>query len=74
MFKKLLAKRETVRSRAANLVSSTKEYYRDNPTAMKTDIATGLITLLLFNIENDIEDVEEYTGVSAAVDYHNFHQ
>lgn len=73
MFQKLLAKRASVRTRAADLVSSTKDYYKDNPSALKTDAISAVITLLLFNIEDDIEDVEEYTGVSAAVDYSNYH-
>jgi hypothetical protein len=72
MFQQLLAKRAVVKARTADLVSRTKDYYKENPTALKTDAISAVITLLLFNIEEDIEDVGDHTGVSAAVDYHTY--
>jgi hypothetical protein len=33
----------------------------------------GIMTLLLMDIESDVDDLEDHTGVSAAVDLHDYH-
>ena len=72
MLQKLLAKRALVKNKAAAFMGETKNYYKENPAALKTDAVTAVITLLLCNIESEIDDLEEHTGISAAVDYHTY--
>lgn len=66
---------QTVLSRREHYTAVTKPYIdkslayaKENPS----EILLGIMTLLLMDIESDVDDLEANTGLSAAVDYHTY--
>lgn len=75
MFNKLKRRARSVFARRDQYIESAKPYAekavayaKENPS----DVMLGIMTLLLMDIESDVDDLEAHTGISAAVDLHEF--
>lgn len=64
----ILLRREEYKQKAKPFIDKSLQYAKDNPS----DVMLGIMTLLLMDIESDVDDLEAHTGLSAAVDYHDF--
>jgi len=75
MFNKLkrgartaFSKRDAYIANAKPYADKALTYAKENPS----DVMLGIMTLLLMDIESDVDDLEAHTGVSAAVDLHDY--
>jgi hypothetical protein len=64
----VLSKRTEYHEKAKPYIDKSLQYCKDNPS----DVMLGVMTLLLWDMESDIDDIENASKLSAAVDYHNF--
>tara|TARA_B110000208_G_C11555537_1_gene353337 strand:- start:456 stop:692 length:237 start_codon:yes stop_codon:yes gene_type:complete len=64
----ILARRSEYQAKAKPFVDKSLAYAKENPS----DVMLGIMTLLLMDIESDVDDLEAHTGVSAAVDLHDY--
>ena len=64
----VLSRRESYATATKPYIDKALTYAKENPS----EILLGIMTLLLMDIESDVDDLEAHTGVSAAVDYHTF--
>lgn len=64
----VLSRRNEYKVKAKPFIDKSLQYAKDNPS----DVMLGIMTLLLMDIESDVDDLEAHTGISAAVDYHEF--
>jgi len=64
----IIAKRKDYEEAVKPYIDRSIAYARENPS----DIMLGIMTLLLMDIESEVDDLEEHTGLSAAVDYHTY--
>lgn len=62
------AKRDSYLANAKPYADKALTYAKENPS----DVMLGIMTLLLMDIESDVDELEYHTGLSAAVDYHNY--
>ena len=62
------ARRSEYATQAKPFIDKSVAYAKENPS----DILLGIMTLLLMDIESDVDDLESNTGLSAAVDYHTY--
>ena len=75
MFNKLkrgaraaFSKRDAYIANAKTYADKALTYAKENPS----DVMLGIMTLLLMDIESDVDDLEAHTGISAAVDLHDY--
>ena len=75
MFNKLkrgaraaFCKRDAYIANAKPYADKALTYAKENPS----DVMLGIMTLLLMDIESDVDDLEAHTGISAAVDLHDY--
>lgn len=75
MFSKLKQTASSVLSKRDEYVTKCKPYAdkavayaKDNPS----EVMLGIMTLLLMDIESDVDELEDYTGISASVDLHDY--
>jgi hypothetical protein len=75
MFNKLkrgaqtvFAKRDAYIAGAKPYADKAVSYAKENPS----EIMLGIMTLLLMDIESDVDELEAHTGLSAAVDLHEY--
>jgi len=66
--KAVLARRQEYQAKAKPFVDKSLAYAKENPS----DVMLGIMTLLLMDIDSDVDDLEDYTGISAAVDLHDY--
>jgi len=64
----VLARRKEYQAKAKPFVDKSLAYAKENPS----DVMLGIMTLLLMDIESDVDDLEDHTGLSAAVDLHDY--
>jgi hypothetical protein len=64
----VLSRREYYATTSKPYIDKALTYAKENPS----EILLGIMTLLLMDIESDVDDLEAHTGLSAAVDYHTF--
>lgn len=64
----VFAKRDAYLKNAKPYADKALAYAKENPS----EVMLGVMTLLLMDIESDVDDLEAHTGISAAVDIHNF--
>ena len=64
----ILARRSEYQNKAKPYLDKSIAYAKENPS----DVMLGIMTLLLMDIESDVDDLEDYTGMSAAVDLHDY--
>lgn len=65
---RILDKRHEYRAKAKPFVDKSIAYAKENPS----DVMLGIMTLLLMDIESDVDELEDNTGLSAAIDYHDY--
>ena len=63
----VFAKRDAYVANAKPYASKAVAYAKENPS----DVMLGIMTLLLMDIESDVDGLEDNTGISAAVDLHD---
>ena len=75
MLNKLKHAARTVLTRRNDYIENAKPYAdkavayaKENPS----EIMLGIMTLLLMDIESDVDGLEDNTGISAAVDLHEY--
>lgn len=75
MFSKLKAGARTVFATRDAYIAGAKPYAskavayaKENPS----DVMLGIMTLLLMDIESDVDELEAHTGITAAVDLHDY--
>jgi hypothetical protein len=61
-------KRDAYIANAKPYADKALTYAKENPS----DVMLGIMTLLLMDIESDVDDLEAHTGISAAVDLHDY--
>tara|TARA_R100000935_G_C2829589_1_gene164273 strand:+ start:1183 stop:1422 length:240 start_codon:yes stop_codon:yes gene_type:complete len=66
--KSVLERREEYHEKAKPFLDKSMKYCKDNPS----DVMLGVMTLLLWDMESDIDDVRDSSQLSAAVDYHDY--
>jgi hypothetical protein len=64
----IMAKRNEYQDKAKPYLDKSIAYAKENPS----DVMLGIMTLLLMDIESDVDDLEAHTGLSAAVDLHDY--
>tara|TARA_R110000744_G_scaffold367990_1_gene477705 strand:- start:1215 stop:1451 length:237 start_codon:yes stop_codon:yes gene_type:complete len=64
----VFAKRDAYLKNAKPYADKALAYAKENPS----EVMLGIMTLLLMDIESDVDGLEDNTGVSAAVDLHNY--
>jgi hypothetical protein len=64
----VFAKRDAYIAGAKPYASKAVAYAKENPS----DVMLGIMTLLLMDIESDVDGLEDNTGISAAVDLHDY--
>lgn len=64
----ILSRKDKVATKAKPYVDKSIAYAKENPS----DVMLGIMTLLLMDIESDVDDLEDHTGISAAVDLHDY--
>lgn len=64
----VFAKRDSYIAQAKPYTGKAIAYAKENPS----DIMLGVMTLLLMDIESDVDGLEDNTGISAAVDLHDY--
>ena len=64
----IIAQRDEYKRTAQPYIDKSVAYAKENPS----DIMLGIMTLLLMDIESDVDDLESNTGLSAAVDYQTY--
>lgn len=62
------SRRDEYRQKAKPFVDKSIKYCKDNPS----DVMLGIMTLLVWDMESDIDDIENATNMSASVDYHTY--
>jgi len=65
---RILNKRREYSAKAKPFVDKSIAYAKENPS----DVMLGIMTLLLMDIESDVDELEDHTGLSAAIDYHDY--
>lgn len=75
MFSKLKQTAQAVFSKRDAYIANAKPYAdkavayaKDNPS----EVMLGIMTLLLMDIESDVDELEDHTALSAAVDLHDY--
>ena len=75
MFNKLKHIAQSVFSKRNAYIANAKpyadkavSYAKENPS----EVMLGIMTLLLMDIESDVDELEGNTGISAAVDLHDY--
>jgi hypothetical protein len=66
---RVFARKDAYINAARPYAERAATYAKENPS----DVMLGIMTLLLMDIESDVDDLEDHTGVSAAVDLHDYH-
>lgn len=66
--KDILARRNDIRDKAVPHIKKARDYAIENPS----DVMLGIMTLMLMDLESEVDDLEEITSISASVDYHNY--
>ena len=66
--KDVLARRDEIKEKAIPHLQKARDYAIANPS----EVMLGIMTLMLMDIESEVDDLEEITSVSASVDYHNY--
>jgi hypothetical protein len=64
----IMARRNEYQDKAKPYLDKSIAYAKENPS----DVMLGIMTLLLMDIESDVDDLEAHTGLSAAVDLHDY--
>ena len=64
----IMARRNEYQDKAKPYLDKSIAYAKENPR----DVMLGIMTLLLMDIESDVDDLEAHTGISAAVDLHDY--
>lgn len=64
----VFAKRDAYLANAKPYANKAVAYAKENPS----DVMLGIMTLLLMDIESDVDGLEDNTGISAAVDLHDY--
>ena len=75
MFSKFKAGAQAVFTKRDAYIAGAKPYAKKAVTYAKekpSDVMLGIMTLLLMDIESDVDGLEENTGISAAVDLHDY--
>ena len=75
MFSKLKRGAQTVFAKRDAYIAGAKPYANKAVTYAKenpSDVMLGIMTLLLMDIESDVDELEAHTGLSAAVDLHEY--
>lgn len=66
---RVFARKDAYINAARPYAKRAASYAKENPS----DVMLGIMTLLLMDIESDVDDLEDHTGISAAVDLHDYH-
>ena len=64
----VFAKRDSYIANAKPYADKAISYAKENPS----EVMLGIMTLLLMDIESDVDELEAHTGLSAAVDLHEY--
>lgn len=64
----VLSRRNEYKTKAKPFIDKSLAYAKENPS----DVMLGIMTLLLMDIESDVDGLEDNTGLSAAIDYHDY--
>ena len=64
----LFAKRDSYIANAKPYADKAVSYAKENPS----EVMLGIMTLLLMDIESDVDELEDHTGLSAAVALHEY--
>jgi len=64
----VFAKRDSYIANAKPYADKAVSYAKENPS----DVMLGIMTLLLMDIESDVDELEDHTAISAAVDLHDY--
>jgi len=62
------AKRDQYLANAKPYADKALAYAKENPS----EVMLGIMTLLLMDIESDVDELEDHTALSAAVDLHSY--
>lgn len=65
----VLSRRNEIKDKAKPYVDKSIAYAKENPS----DVLLGIMTLMLMDLESEVDDLEEITAVSASIDLHNFY-
>ena len=75
MFSKLKQTASSVFRKRDEYIANAKPYAdkavgwaKENPS----EVMLGIMTLLLMDIESDVDELEDHTAISAAVDLHDY--
>lgn len=64
----VFAKRDSYIANAKPYADKAVSYAKENPS----EVMLGIMTLLLMDIESDVDELEDHTGLSAAVALHEY--
>lgn len=64
----MFAKRDSYIANAKPYADKAVSYAKENPS----EVMLGIMTLLLMDIESDVDELEDHTGLSAAVALHEY--
>jgi hypothetical protein len=64
----VFSKRDEYVTKAKPYADKAVAYAKDNPS----EVMLGIMTLLLMDIESDVDELEDHTAISAAVDLHDY--
>lgn len=72
----IYSRRDEYRQKAKPFIDKSVKYCKDKPIKYckdnPSDVMLGIMTLLIWDMESDIDDIESAANMSAAVDYHTY--